>query len=333
MTYKVLEFYAGIGGLGYGWSTSTCGPTAGHVSDAFDVNANANRVHAFNTTENNCHVSDRDISRLTTADLDALAADAWLLSPPCQPYSRQGLRRGATDARAYSLLGMLDALPEMQRPPRYLLLENVLGFERDVAFARLAATLTAGGYHVAPLVVNSQQLGIPNSRPRFFMVARLVDTQWLVDRYRPSPLATSNTIAAYLRPDAARARAADLAMPLVHLWRQRSDQYDPVWPSGTRTCCFTKAYGTGRPQGAGSVLVTPETDAWAEADLPACPLSRFGLRFFAPEEMAAMHGFPATFTFPDDISTRQGWRLVGNSLNVAVVAMLVDFMLDDKPLY
>lgn len=31
-----------------------------------------------------------NIQRLTVQQLDKYKADAWLLSPPCQPYTRQG---------------------------------------------------------------------------------------------------------------------------------------------------------------------------------------------------------------------------------------------------
>lgn len=51
------------------------------------------------------------------------------MSPPCQPYTRIGLQQGSVDARAKSFLHLLNVLGEMEHKPRYILVENVKGFE------------------------------------------------------------------------------------------------------------------------------------------------------------------------------------------------------------
>ncbi|ORZ39929.1 S-adenosyl-L-methionine-dependent methyltransferase, partial [Catenaria anguillulae PL171] len=410
--HTIVEFYSGIGGLAHAFHSSSSG--RGRVIQAFDVNENANAVHRHNLP--GTPVSSSSILGLTATELDDLAADIWLLSPPCQPFSRQGHRKGAEDARTLSFLSMLDALPEMRHPPVYILLENVLGFERDeVTYTRLLKTLGQCGFHSRSFAFNSLALGIPNSRPRFFLVARrssplpvpasvvpavssglISDVSWLVEKYRPGGSQFPPTLQGYINETASARRSADLVLSNRHLWRVPAQTYDPVWPHDARSCCFTKAYGTGRPQGSGSVLVTTplslnrddwaracqvylaqrpkvheyidsevaaalarelspaqldkvnqgkplggkltrmvdeiRSRAWAEAPhVPECPLLKFGLRFFAPEEMAALHGFPSGFEFPEElVSCKQGWKLVGNSLNVAVVSVLVDYLLDDQ---
>jgi site-specific DNA-cytosine methylase len=50
-------------------------------------------------------------------------------------------------------------------------------------------------------------------------------------------------------------------------------------------------------------------------------------RFFTPEEIAMLHSFPETFTFPSSMSSRQCYKLLGNSLSVAVVADLLRYLL------
>ena len=49
-----------------------------------------------------------NIQRVPISQFDAYAADLWLLAPPCQPYTRQGLKKGSQDARAESFLSLLD---------------------------------------------------------------------------------------------------------------------------------------------------------------------------------------------------------------------------------
>lgn len=51
------------------------------------------------------------------------------MSPPCQPYTRQGLQQGSEDARAKSFLYLMNVLKEMRNKPKYILVENVKGFE------------------------------------------------------------------------------------------------------------------------------------------------------------------------------------------------------------
>ena len=52
-----------------------------------------------------------------------------------------------------------------------------------------------------------------------------------------------------------------------------------------------------------------------------------GLRFLTPREVANLHSFPASFSFPADVTLRTRWALLGNSLSVAVVAELLRYLL------
>jgi site-specific DNA-cytosine methylase len=69
--------------------------------------------------------------------------------------------------------------------------------------------------------------------------------------------------------------------------------------------CFTAAYGRS-PVYCGSYLRDGER-----------------LRRFAPEEIAALHGFPATFRFADGLSSRRRYAQVGHSLAVPCVRELL----------
>ena len=53
-------------------------------------------------------------------------------------------------------------------------------------------------------------------------------------------------------------------------------------------------------------------------------LDKRRLRYFSGTEMARLLGFPGSFSFPDHVSLRQQWKLMGNSLNVAVAAKVVE---------
>ncbi|KNE72830.1 DNA (cytosine-5-)-methyltransferase [Allomyces macrogynus ATCC 38327] len=368
------------------WEASKYGPGYGTVAHAFDINEVANTIHEFNTHRT---VSTRDITRLAPGDLDAFQCDVWLLSPPCQPYTRKGKRLGSADPRAGSFLSMLEALPSLARLPTHLLLENVLGFEKSETCARLTNTLTAAGYQFHGHVLNSSDFGVPKSRPRFYIVARrhrpFTSTfspsgtihdhpAWLISpfgtcdppgttlqsylratyraavegrrRVRHFPLTSTRSvlcptaptskiadrITAYraMRPKilrsvnattAAHARASVTPGELAKL--ERLGQFAHL----TNPRAHAKPTLTGK---LARVVDEARARAWHDvvATSPACPLDGLGLRHFAPEEMAALHGFPDTFAFPvDKVACKQAWQVVGNSLSVRVVAALVDFLL------
>jgi tRNA (cytosine38-C5)-methyltransferase len=63
-----------------------------------------------------------------------LDADLWLLSPSCQPYTVLNPNaKGEDDPRAKSFLHLVnDVIPELAklgRAPKWILMENVAGFE------------------------------------------------------------------------------------------------------------------------------------------------------------------------------------------------------------
>ncbi|XP_059150718.1 tRNA (cytosine(38)-C(5))-methyltransferase-like isoform X3 [Physella acuta] len=118
---------------------------------------------------------------------------------------------------------------------------------------------------------------------------------------------------------------------------------DIVYPALKKSICFTKRYGH-YIEGAGSVLqMTSDVecvraasrlksqvvhnktkDQMGEAELEI--LRRLQLRYFTPREVANLLCFPPTFDFPPGLTRIQKYRVLGNSLNVHVVAKLVQLM-------
>ncbi|KAG0044436.1 tRNA (cytosine-5-)-methyltransferase [Gryganskiella cystojenkinii] len=167
--FRVLEFYSGIGGMHYAFNES--GHT-GEVVQAFDINTTANEVYAHNHGKK--QLSQRNIEAVPIELYDHKNADVWLMSPPCQPYTRTGNQEGSKDTRAKSFLYLMKILPEMKNPPNYILLENVKGFEESDSRDILVETLAAAGYEYQEMLITPLQIGIPNSRMRYYCLARKV---------------------------------------------------------------------------------------------------------------------------------------------------------------
>uniref|UniRef100_A0A2P2JXD0 tRNA cytosine-5--methyltransferase isoform X1 n=2 Tax=Rhizophora mucronata TaxID=61149 RepID=A0A2P2JXD0_RHIMU len=126
----VLEFYSGIGGMRH--SLLKAGVKA-KVVEAFDINDNANDVYEHNFGH---RPHQGNIESLTAADLDKHGAHAWLLSPPCQPYTRQGLQRHS-DTRM-----------------------------------KMMEILASSDFVAQEFILSPLQFGVPYSRPRYFCLAK-----------------------------------------------------------------------------------------------------------------------------------------------------------------
>jgi site-specific DNA-cytosine methylase len=299
---RVLELYAGIGGV------AAALEGVATVVAAVDINQRALAVYRRNFVH---PALTRTIEGLSADELAGFRADLWWLSPPCQPFTRRGLGRDEDDPRAASLLALLDRIGEIGvEAPRYLALENVPGFQGSRCHARLAATLERAGYRWRDGCLCPTELGVPNRRRRYYLVASREDevADW-------SPEASDSDRRGTLRPyldaapdldfDPGLAVDPDLARRYRHaLDVVRSDE------PGAVTACFTAAYGRS-PVRSGSYL--------ALDGAPGGPSGEPHLRRFSPAEVLRLLGFPATIRLPPDLPPEKAWPLVGNSLSVPAV--------------
>lgn len=106
--------------------------------------------------------------------------------------------------------------------------------------------------------------------------------------------------------------------------------------NSTSTCCFTKAYGR-YIEGTGSIFTEKsEVDVKILYDQISNCISgsdehlhlarQLKLRFFTPREVSRLMSFPENFTFPEIMTNRQKYMLLGNSINVKVVAELIKLL-------
>lgn len=122
--------------------------------------------------------------------------------------------------------------------------------------------------------------------------------------------------------------------------QKRAMVVDICHPNSTRSCCFTKSYGR-YITGTGSVFtqhprsvmdaVYRELSNYKEGtDQYLECIRRLELRFFTPREVCRLMCFPDCFSFPGSVSDKQKYMLLGNSVNVKVVAELIKLLVDDK---
>ncbi|XP_015085767.1 tRNA (cytosine(38)-C(5))-methyltransferase 2 isoform X1 [Solanum pennellii] len=367
--WRVLEFYSGIGGLRYSLLKAAVDAT---VVEAFDINDVANDVYQHNFGH---RPFQGNIQTLNAADLDGYNADAWLLSPPCQPYTRQGLQKGSSDARASSFLKILELVPQLLRPPSYLFVENVVGFETSDTHAILVDILEKNNFVTQEFILSPLQFGLPYSRPRYYCLAKRKPLSFEVPEFNcqllrtPGPLLgqTESTMEKELllspeywdellqacQPvddflvfktfgnrkdsstysfhanDSVKSDRIDeendvcfVPSSLIERW---GSAMDIVYPHSKRCCCFTKSYYR-YVKGTGSLLATAEATFQEKPENRTPSLQDLSLRYFTPREVANLHSFPEDFQFPQHISLRQRYAMLGNSLSVGVVAPLLQYL-------
>ncbi|XP_076545343.1 tRNA (cytosine(38)-C(5))-methyltransferase isoform X2 [Osmia lignaria lignaria] len=174
---RVLELYSGIGGMHYALQESG---VEGNIVAAVDINTIANSVYKHNFP--NVLLMNRNIQSLVVQEINDLSIDTILMSPPCQPYTRVGLQKDISDNRSSSLSSVLELIPRIQSL-KYVLLENVKGFEKSEMRNTVLKCMNDCRFHYKEVIVSPCQFGIPNTRYRYYLLAKRKDHKFCFDHF------------------------------------------------------------------------------------------------------------------------------------------------------
>ncbi|KAI9592523.1 S-adenosyl-L-methionine-dependent methyltransferase [Syncephalis fuscata] len=294
---RVVEFYAGIGGMHASLNEANIDA---EVVLALDVNDVTRTIYGYNYP--NVKMSAKLVESISVKEYDSLKADMYLMSPPCQPYTRTGKQLGSEDNRAKSFLNIIDMLGEMQHPPQYLLVENVKGFETSETRQVLVDQLDKLGYVFEEYLLTPLQFGIPNARLRYYLLAKRKPLSFIgytndasnTDGYSPIKYtllgAISQIDSRHLsQMDMAEAHSLEGVRAIEEiiesdasitssyaipnsLLLKHGRQFDIIKLDSRRSCCFTKGYGH-HVRGTGSILQTNQqadtTDTFNQAWAPS----------------------------------------------------------------
>jgi site-specific DNA-cytosine methylase len=284
VTLRALELFSGLGGWRYALGE------LGSVVAAYDISPAANAAYELNHGE---RPHARELATLPAECLKAHGTDTWLLSPPCQPFCRMGNRQGLADPRCKAFLRLMAIFEEA--PPKQLVLENVEGFLGSDAHALLIATLDRHGLHTQEYRLCPTQFGLPNQRPRVFVLASKRRLP-----HDPPPGLKPGPLAPFLDSE----EDASLYLGAAVLARHKPG-LDLVRSQDHRTACFIGGYGQ-RYVGSGSFLVTER-----------------GIRRFSTREVARLLGLPEAFRFPENTPQEKRYKLLGNGLSIPVARWVV----------
>ncbi|EPB76616.1 C-5 cytosine-specific DNA methylase [Ancylostoma ceylanicum] len=262
---------------------------------------------------------------------------------------KKGLRKGIDDHRCDSLMMLMEKLKEMKNRPSFILLENVVGFEESSAHDAVIDTLHDLNYGTKECILSPLQFGVPNSRPRYYLIAStrfpVRDTAEEISGCFPQESSAEREhISSFVD--------ASLHTPSLFLDKDVIQRYgralDVIIPSSTRSACFTKSYGS-YISGCGSyfcdryntvpvllhlivdrIFDKPiyRPDFVCDSRLTNTALDNpdnlvEALRRLSPREVANLMCFPKDFEVPPDVSDRQMYQCLGNSINVRVVSSIL----------
>jgi site-specific DNA-cytosine methylase len=303
MPIRVLELFAGIGGLAHAWPDAD-------IVQAIDIDTGAQRVYQSNFSH---PYLCRELETIPAQALEAYRDALWWMSPPCTPFTTRGKQRDLDDPRCRALVHLAEVAALLQPP--WIMLENVEGFRDSRARLWLMAQWSQVGYRVELRSLCPSQWGWPNRRPRVYLIAGRVGRDIDV-----TPVFRPVSLASMIDPSIRRETHGELWIDQETATRYAAaihcvDVVDGVCDQQV-TACFATSYGRSITR-SGSYLRTSE-----------------GIRRFSAREVARLLGFSDLFQLPSEdphwmpglskLERQQRvWRWLGNSLAIPVVRHLV----------
>jgi len=283
---RAIELYCGIGGF-----AKACESLHVDIVKAYDQNDSAIATYNANFPHKATKFNLEKFDETHLENIDFL----WM-SPPCQPYTSKGKQKELEDSRADSFKTILKAINK--NPPLHVGVENVEGFKNSSGRDLLVKTLQKCGYNINETLLCPSELGIPNRRMRYYLVASLKPLKAIEKSF------TCRELKEFIKE-----QNKPFLIPSDKLEKYRDgfriiekDDKDAY------STCFTSSYSKSWMH-SGAYLTCKE-----------------GVRLFEPNEIADIMGFGDDFIFPKELTKRQSYKLIGNSLSVyALKCILTQF--------
>lgn len=300
--YKIIDLFAGIGGIRLGFEKALDGDASFVFSSEIDKNAQQTYYKNFKDLPYG------DITKIDEKDIPS--HDIILAGFPCQAFSVAGHRKGFEDTRGTLFFDV--ARIAAHHKPKVLFLENVKGFvghDNGNTFKTVKKTLQDLGYKIFSKVLNSKNYGVPQNRERVYIVAFLDNTinfefpkEIELNKTIEDCLVTSDVNDKYYynnKPLYEKIKNDVIDEKSIYQWRRRY-----VRENKNRVCpTLTANMGTG---GHNVPIIKDKK----------------GIRKLTPRECANFQGFPKDYKLPCNIVDSHLYKQFGNSVTVSVVELI-----------
>jgi DNA (cytosine-5)-methyltransferase 1 len=175
LPYKVLDLFAGCGGLSLGFEA------AGFHTVGYEMDVKASETYNRNLT-GHCVTEKLELSTNFDEDFTVVIG-----GPPCQPFSVGGHQKGIDDERNGFPI-FLHAIEQLR--PQIFMFENVRGmlYANKWYLDEIINTLQKMDYQIDYQLFNAVNFGIPQNRERLFCIGHNGKFQF------PKPQITKTTV-------------------------------------------------------------------------------------------------------------------------------------------
>jgi DNA (cytosine-5)-methyltransferase 1 len=161
MTKTFIDLFAGIGGFHQAFAD-----LGAKCVFASEIDENAKKTYLSNHKVDTFVGDINDIEPHDIPDHDILCAGF-----PCQPFSQAGFKKGFDDTRGTLFSNILNIL--IAKQPSAFFLENVRHLKKHddgKTFAIIKNKIEGAGYSFYDFIVHAKHHGVPQFRPRLFMI-------------------------------------------------------------------------------------------------------------------------------------------------------------------
>ena len=305
MQYKIVDLFAGIGGIRLGFEQGI--PHLITVASS-EINKFANRTYEANFPKT------PNLGDITTLVADDVPDHDILLGGfPCQPFSQAGNRLGFEDTRGTVFYDILRIL-RIKRPAM-LMLENVAGLmshDKGNTVKIIKNELVKAGYgNLYIKKLKAKDFGLPQLRERTYIVAFFDQS---IKFEFPTPPCTPTRVGDILESNvdkkytiSDRAWAGHIERKQKNMAKGKGFGYSLVHEESYFTNTILKQYY----KDGKSVLIDQGDDK--------------NPRKLTPRECARLQGFPDSFTIP--VSDTQAYQQFGNSVAIPVIKAIATKMM------
>lgn len=360
MMYKMIDLCAGIGGIRRGYELA--GGFKNVLSAEIDKYACMTYEHLYGDNPQNDITSEEFKQKVENTNYDILLAGF-----PCQAFSRAGKQLGFHDKTRGTLFFDIADMIKRTRPKAFMLenVDNLITHNKGETFDTIIRTLaeelnykvigvqSENGkikYNAKTFVRNSRNFGVPQNRPRVYIMG--FDREFWGEEADnlPNTLPEKRTKKIYDDLNDLLEMNAEpeffLASGYVETLERHKARHEskgngfgykivnlPEIESPVSNALLATG-GSGKERNL--VIDMREGIAGMKLPLRKTPLNDKGIRVMTPREWGKLQGFinygfmnkdgEDTFSFPDGVGKAQQYKQFGNAVTIPAVEEMAKFM-------
>lgn len=319
-TIRTVDLFAGIGGIRLGFE----GVAKNRMNTVFVNDSNPKCAETYR--ENFSDGPDMKIAPLESILVKKIPDFDLLLGGfPCQAFSIAGRRKGFDDTRGTLFFQVAKVLKEKR--PRAFLLENVQhlkNHDHGKTFEKIEEVLTKRlGYDIHYTILNSKDFGVPQNRPRIYIVGFRNKTKFSF----PGKARTRKFIGDVLEHDVSEEyyisqKYYEGMERHKNRHAAKGNGFGYVVLDRDEVANTLVLGGMGRER---NLIQDKVKKPYSAGKDKLKYKNKRGLRKLTVRECARVQGFPDSFVFP--VSKTEAYRQIANSVSVPVIKAVARRML------